>query len=265
MSQPDYSCDFPGIVQSDENCYRFTDKSIQASERVLFSNWWREQINLYGVQVNYFVNTYNTLSADNFYGEETTKIFANPKSIILAVTLNENALTLSQFGFESDDSITAFIHISSFSDTFSDISSAFQYDVIEPKAGDVFQLTEYGNDRPNNRQGKYFEITEKLDQDISQINQLGGHYVFLLKAKRLDYSFEPNIPFNDQTALTRVEGISGNYQVFEDSFSGRLPGGENPVSQDKKDEYDEYIVDNISKNDIFDMSNNNTDVYGDYY
>ena len=48
MSQPDYSCDFPGIVQSDENCYRFTDKSIQSNERVVFSNWWREQINLVG-------------------------------------------------------------------------------------------------------------------------------------------------------------------------------------------------------------------------
>ena len=114
MSQPDYSCDYPGLVQTDETCYRFTDKSIQASERVLFSNWWREQLNQFGVKVNYFVNTYNVLSADNFYGEEPTKTFADPRQIILAVTLNENAITLSQFGFESDDEITAYIHIDSF-------------------------------------------------------------------------------------------------------------------------------------------------------
>lgn len=267
MSQPDYSCEYPGLVQTDETCFRFSDKSIQENERTLFSNWWREQINLYGTKVDYFVNTYNVLSADNFYGEEPTKVFAEPRKLILAATLNENAITLSKFGFESDDDITAYIHISTFNDVFYSLSGVYdtQYNVVEPKAGDVFQLSEYGNDRPSSRQGKYFEITEKLDQDIAQMNQLGGHYVFLLKAKRLDYSFEPNIPFNDSDAATRFEGISGNYQVFEDSFSGRLSGGENTESQGKKAEYDEYDIDNISREDVFDMSVNDTDVYGDYY
>ena len=65
MSQPNYNNEYPGLVQTDETCYRFTDKAIQASERVLFSNWWREQLNQFGVKVNYFVNTYNVLSADN--------------------------------------------------------------------------------------------------------------------------------------------------------------------------------------------------------
>ena len=262
MSQINYNCDFPGIVQTDETCFRFTDKSIQSNERTLFSNYWREQINLYGTKVNYFVNTYNLLSADNFYGEETTKIFAQPREIILAVTLNENAIQLSKFGFESDDEVTAYIHISSFYDNFFTLSSVYekQFNVIEPKAGDVFQLSEYGDDRPSDRQPKYFEITEKLDQDISQINPLQGHYVFLIKAKRLDYSFEPNIPFNNLTS-----GISGNSQIYEESFAGRLSGGANEESQRKKDNYDQYDVDDISKKDVFDMSVNDTDVYGDYY
>ena len=173
---------------------------------------------------------------------------------------------MTRFGFDSEDEITAYIHISSFYDTFYTLSalSANQYNVIEPKAGDVFQLTEYGNDRPNERQGKYFEVTEKLDQDISQMNQLAGHYVFLLKAKRLDYSFEPNIPFNNIDATTRAEGVSGNDQVFESAFEGRLSGGDNTQSQNKKDGYDEYDINNISKDDVFDMSRNDTDVYGDY-
>ena len=293
MSQPDYSCDYPGLVQTDETCYRFTDKSIQASERVLFSNWWREQLNQFGVKVNYFVNTYNVLSADNFYGEEPTKTFADPRQIILAVTLNENAITLSQFGFESDDEITAYIHIDSFYNDFYTLSSVYntQYNVVEPKAGDVFELTEYGDDRPNNRQSKYFEITQKLDQDISQINTLQGHYVFLIKAKRLDYSFEPNLPVEssiDSSNILSTESliglereinfnctdetiglediiVSGNYQVYEDSFAGRLSGGENGQSQTKKDGYDEYNIDDVSKTDVFDMSRNDTDVYGDYY
>ena len=266
MSQPNYNNEYPGLVQTNETCYRFTDKAIQSSERVLFSNWWREQINQFGVKVNYFVNTYNVLSADNFYGEQTTKTFAAPRQIVLAVTLNEDAVTLSRFGFESDDEITGYIHISSFYDDFYTLSTyETQYNVVEPKAGDVFELTEYGNDRPNNRQSKYFEITQKLDQDVSQINNLQGHYVFLIKAKRLDYTFQPNIPFNNISAETRNEGVSGNYQVFEDSFAGRLPGGENEQSQLKKDDYDQYNIDNVSKTDVFDMSKNDTDVYGDYY
>ena len=209
----DNNC-FPGIVTSDETCFRFTDKSNAKSpnERLLFSNWWREQINQFGTQVSYFVNTFNTLSADNIYGEQPTKTFADPRNIVIAATLNDNAITLSQFGFQSDDDVTAYIHISSFETAFSDLTSVWstQHDIIEPKAGDVFQLSEFGNDRPNNRQAKYFEITQKLDQDIASMNQLGGHYVFLIKAKRLDYSFEPNVPF----PLSE-----GNHQIFESGSS----------------------------------------------
>lgn len=277
MSEIDYSCEFPGLVQTDETCYRFSNKSIQQNERILFSNWWREQINQYGTKVKYFVNSYNVLSADNFYGEQPTKTFAQPRDLVLAVSLNENAITLTQFGFDSEDEITAYIHISTFYDTFFTLSSVYedQYDIIEPKAGDIFQLSEYGNDRPSNRQPKYFEITEKLDQDIAQMNQLGGHYVFLLKAKRLDYSFEPNIVFNNETGIGFDQvnefqvginnAVSGNSQVFESAFAGRLSGGANPGSQNKKENYDEYDINQVSKDDVFDMSQNETDVYGDYY
>ena len=253
----DNNC-FPGIVTSDETCFRFTDKGNVNSpnERLLFSNWWREQINQFGTQVSYFVNTFDTLSADNIYGEQPTKAFADPRNIVIAATLNDNAITLSQFGFQSDDDVTAYIHISSFETTFSDLTGVWstQHDIIEPKAGDVFQLSEFGNDRPNDRQAKYFEITQKLDQDIASMNQLGGHYVFLIKAKRLDYSFEPNIPFP-------LSG--GNAQVYEGNFAGRQAGGTNTATESKKDNYDAYDIDQSSK-DVFDMSSND-DVYGDYY
>jgi hypothetical protein len=135
-----------------------------------------------------------------------------------------------------------------------------QYSIVEPKAGDIFQLSEFGDDRPADRQPKYFEVTEKLDEDISQINNLAGHYVFLIKAKRYDYSFEPGIPFN-----TLGENISGNQQIYEDSFAGRLSGGANIETEPKKDDYDEYSADQTSIDEVFDMRVNDTDVYGDYY
>lgn len=259
----DYENCFPGIKQSDETCFRFTDKSNVNSEneRLLFSNYWREQINQFGTKVKYFVNAYNVLSADNIYGEDPNKVFADPREIVIAATLNDNAIQLSQFGFQSDDEITGYIHISSFETSFKNLSalSATQYNVIEPKAGDIFQLSEFGSDRPNNRQAKYFEVTQKVDESISEMNQLGGHYVFQIKAKRLDYSFEPNIPFNNKTS-----SISGNSQVYESSFAGRLSGGVNEESQSKKDNYDEYDINTISKTTVFNMSAND-DVYGDYY
>ena len=115
--------------------------------------------------------------------------------------------------------------------------------------------------------------------------------MFLVKAKRYDYSFEPGIPFtsigpeflvsqegdalvgeggpvfvgshpNDNTLSV---GFSGNDQVYEDTFAGRLSGGENPESLPKQDNYDEYNADSFSKEEVFDMSANDTDVYGEYY
>ena len=279
----DNNC-YPGLVQNDETCWRFTDKSNQYSERLLFNNWWREILNQYGIKTQYFVNTFNVLSADNLYGEQPTKTFAKPIEFVMGVNLNDNAITLSQYGFMSDDEITAFIHIesfeASFKETLSDVWST-QYDVIEPKAGDIFQLSEFGDDRPSNRQPKYFEVTEKIDEDIAQINPLAGHYVFLVKAKRYDYSFEPGIPFSQtnetegigeatigNTFTIGVSGatvIDGNDQIYEDSFAGRLSGGDTPATQDKKDGYDQYNIDRVSKEEVLDMTVNDTDVYGDYY
>ena len=285
---------FPGLARDDETCWRFTDKSNQDCERILFDNWWREIINQFGVKTSYYVNTFNTLSADNLYGEQPTKRFAPPIEFVMGINLNDNAITLSQFGFLSDDEVTGYIHIDSFISSFSALTAeglwGTQNDIIEPKAGDIFQLSEFGNDRPSSRQPKYFEITERLDEDISQINPLAGHYVFLIKAKRFDYSFEPGIAFTsigpeylitqdnevidsdgdiifvgDVDDDTLSVGFSGNDQVYEDSFAGRLSGGENPESLPKQDNYDEYDVDSFSKEEVFDMSQNDTDVYGEYY
>jgi hypothetical protein len=286
---------FPGLVQDDQTCWRFTDKSNQDSERLLFDNWWRELINQFGVKTTYYVNTFNTLSADNLYGEQPTKKFAPPVEFVMGINLNDNAITLSQFGFLSDDEVTGFIHIQAFESAFSSLTAEglweTQNNIIEPKAGDIFQLSEFGSDRPSNRQPKYFEITEKLDEDIAQINPLAGHYVFLVKAKRYDYSFEPGITFTSigpeyltthggagllagddplfvgdhPDDATLSVGISGNDQIYEDSFAGRLSGGANPESLPKQENYDEYDADSFSKNEVFDMSENDTDVYGEYY
>lgn len=221
----------------DNPCFRYTSKANNNCERNTYSNYWREQINLYGQQVGYIVNNTTTLSADMLYGEQPTQAYSPPQTIIMAINLNENALMLSKFGLVSDDEVTAFIHISAFYDTFG-LGA-------EPKSGDLFQLTEYGSDRPGGRSGNIYEITQRLDQDIAQINPLMGHYVWLIKAKRFEYSFEPGVVPEAQNA-----------QVFEDKKNNTVDGAVKP--------YD-YSAENESKK-VFDYSKTDySDVYGGYY
>jgi hypothetical protein len=62
------------------------------------------------------------------------------------------------------------------------------------------------------------------------MNPLGGHYLWRIKAKRLEYSFQPGIT-----------GERGNDQVYDDTFAGVL------TSNYSDDIYD-YIptgIDNI--------------------
>ena len=108
----------------------------------------------------------------------------------------------------------------------------------------LLQLTEYGNDRPGGRNGNIYEITQRLDQDIAQINPLAGHYLWLIKAKRFEYSFEPGVTPEAQ-----------NQQVFEDTTSPTASGAQKPYNYDV----------NIASKNIFDYSQTNYgDVYGGY-
>jgi hypothetical protein len=224
------------ITQPVNQCFSFTDKSQNGCERLLYSNYWQEQINLYGQNVLYFVNSFNLSSSDNLYGEEPTQKFQEPKFIKIAINLNENALMLSKYGLMSEDEVTAYVHISGY-------YSVFGYGA-EPKSGDIFQLYDYGLDRPGGRNGRFYEITERLDQDIAQINPLAGHYVWLLKAKRFEYSFEPGLSGGTDTV---------NDQIFDDAKNPSVSGANKPYS---------YSAD---AQNIFDYSiNNNDSVYGGY-
>lgn len=224
--------------------FRFTDKENNEGERLAYSNYWREQIDMYGQKVLYYRNLYNVLSANNIYGEDPLRSFDEPKAFIMAVQLSENALTLSKFGYQSDDAITAYVHISSFYSVYPP--------EFEPKAGDVFKLVEYGSDRPGERDGKMFEVTERVDEDNSKINPLMGHYVWLLKAKRFDYSWEPG--------LTPEKG---SQQVHDDTSYGTLTGNERPPLE--RSENYPGDADTVSKEKVLNMNVNDTLTYGGYY
>lgn len=226
------------------NDLRYLHKDRNNNERQLFSEWYREQLYQYGIEVNYYINNFSLSGHDPVYGEEPLQRYGEPVKVVLATTLNEASLSLQQFGIMSEDEVGAFIHIDSFYQKFGEGQ--------EPKAGDVFELEEYArHDRVGGRTGKIFEITQRMDQDINEINPIMGHYIWSIKAKRFDNSFEPTIP---------LEGKID--QVQDDIFSGRL-GDLDTKSPDKI--YDSEIDKESEK--IFDYRvyiESDDNIYGDY-
>jgi hypothetical protein len=226
---------------------RFTDKNNNECERDVVGNYWREQIDLFGQKMSYWQNPYSTLSADNIYGEDPVSHWPAPKDIIMAITLDEDNLTLSKFGFDAQDYLTAVVHISSF---YTAIGAG-----EEPRSGDVVKLVEYGNDRPGDRDGKLFEITQRLDSDNSKINALAGHYVWILKMKRFDYSEEINLP--NEAGNLQVMDNTG-YGTLSATLSGDVPSNPRPATLANS-------AQQVTKRFVFDYNGTTNDnVYGTY-
>lgn len=221
------------------NGLRFLDKEVNCNERDNYKGWWLEQIYQYGTVVDYYVNGTTLDTMDPLYGEQPNQKFLDPQKLIFALTLNENSVVLQKFGLIADDELTGFIPIESYVKALSSENDPYP----EPKSGDVLELSEFGNTRPGGRNGKKFEITDRLDQDVQQLNPLLGHYVWLIKGKRFDYSYEQGIDKEGAMELptddTYHGGLSGDEQLEDDTL---------------------YFndVDRESRN-IFDYS-----VYGDY-
>lgn len=236
-------------------CGGFADPSRFQAERAVFGSSFIELINNYGVDVNYYVNGFNLSAMNILYGEQPTQEYVGPVVIKSYIELQES-VSLSQFGMNSDDELTAYIAIKDFTNTFSPSSYIFTNNGqrIEPKSDDLMEITALGCDRPGNRGAKIFKITEVLDQDVSQgLNPLMGHYIWRLKAKRYETSNETNAP----------EEL-GNDQVYDNTFSGKLSSILFPsLSTDQK--VYPFDIDTISKNDVYDMDNTDNTVYGEYY
>jgi hypothetical protein len=186
---------------------RYLDTNHTKQERELYANYFIEQTNQKGIEVDYIVNNYELSSHDPMYGEHTTKDFADPEKLIMFIIMNDDSIILNQFGIESQGDITAFIPISSYEAVFGAGS--------EPKSGDLIKLSEYGStNRPNGRGAPIFEITHRDDENLQLINPLMGHYAWMIWGKRYDYSYENNVDpekvinqINDD--VTQSDGLSG--------------------------------------------------------
>lgn len=224
------------------NTVRYLNKNNNANERENYAKWWREQIEHYGTSVTYFTHGYSLTSHNFLYGEDPTSKYQKHEDLIMLTDITNDSLMLSKFGIMADCDMTAVVHISSFYDK---IGCGY-----EPKAGDLIQLTEYGADRPGGRSAPIYEITERDDEYLPMTNPLIGHYVWYIKCKRFEYSYEPGL----------VEQPN-NRQISDGGDYGRLAGGENPqelfqpypdsVQNSAKCIYDYYSEDGLDTENPF--------------
>lgn len=234
--------------------FNYLDVDSNTTEIENFNRWWKEQINLYGMKVNYYINKYSLSAHDYFYGEQPLAGFTPPVSMRFAVTLSNDSVILSKFGLQGTADLTALISIDTFSEnltssTLSGIANIYDY---EPKSGDLIELSDYGKTRPNGRSGQIYEITERVDQKGGANNQLLGHYVWMIQAKRYDYSFET-------ASAPREAKMDQVYDNKSDGFLNNLP----KILETK--EYTQFVDKDSQR--VFDYAQHpqsNTGVYGDY-
>ena len=186
------------------NKVRYLNKIVNVNERENYSRWWREQIEHYGTLVTYFTNKTTIDNSSVVYSESPTAGYQNSGQLIIQSSITNDSIILSKFGVQADCDMTAVIHISSYSDIFGPGS--------EPKSGDLIEMTEYGGfgDRPNHRGAPIYEITERDDEYLQMTNPLAGHYVWYIKCRRFEFSYETGVnaePENNQISDNLEYGI----------------------------------------------------------
>lgn len=234
-------------------CGGFMKGSNMGASQLVFDMAYQDLINNFGVEINYYVKPFDLTKANLLYGEHPTAVYSAASGMQMYVELSEEALALSQFGFDPGDEFTGFVHIDTFQRQMSSNEAYATLNDVEPKSGDLIEIVALGCDRPGGRCANIYEITERREQDISSINPMLGHYVYRVRAKRYENSFEPNAP--EECA---------NDQVYEDAQFGTLSTALTADRVADAKSYD-WNVDQYSQDEVYDQDVNNNDIYGDYY
>jgi len=245
---------FAGVYQP--NCGGFADPSNFKAETVIFDSGFNELIHNFGVEIGYQVNNFDMEEMNSIYGENSLMYWSEPVMIKSYLDLQEESPMYALAGFDSGDTITAFIHIKTFTSLLSGLSAFSALDMpIEPKAQDKMTIYPLGCDRTSGRGAKVFEVTEVLDQDVSELNPVMGHYIWRIKGVRSEHNANTNNP---------RENV--NEQIADNSYFGKLSSALFPslTGEDKKytDNSDDYV-----KEQVFPPSTSGNDGsnYGNYY
>ena len=98
-----------------EDTTRFNYKLNSTNERAqTYKRWWKEQVRLYGTQVNYYARKFDIDKTDKVYGENPYQGFHPKATMVMLIDLTDGSQTYSQYGLVSDDELTAIIDIETF-------------------------------------------------------------------------------------------------------------------------------------------------------
>ena len=96
-----------------------------------------------------------------------------------------------------------------------------------------------------------FEITERVDEMGGENNQLLGHYVWMIKAKRFDFNYELQAP---------------RERLMDQVYDNKADGEQNNLPKIIETKVYNQFVDKDSDNvfNYVEHPDSNTNVYGDY-
>jgi hypothetical protein len=244
---------FAGIYNP--HCGGFADPSNFKAERVIFNSGFHELINNYGVEIGYQVNTFNMGEMNSAYGEHTTMYWIDPVVIKSYIELQEPSPVYSLAGFDSSDTLTAYIHIQTFTSTFSSLSVFQALDMpVEPKSQDKIIVYPLGCDRVSGRGAKIFEVTEVTDQDVEGINPIMGHYIWRIKGVRSEHNSATNEPIENE-----------NRQMSDSSFFGKLSSSMFPSLTGEDNRYLQNADETVQTKIFPPSTNGNGSIYGNYF
>jgi len=269
---------FAGVYNP--NCAGFGNPANFRAEQAIFNSGFEQLIHNFGVSVGYMVNTFSMDSMNSIYGEHTTMYWLDPIPVKAYIEVSMQSPIYAIAGFDSSDTLTAFIHINTFTSTFSSLSVFGEYLVtennlqiltedgqpiyiggvdrpyaVEPKAQDKIIIYPLGCNRPNDRGAKIFEVTEVLDEDTAQLNPIMGHYVWRIKAVRSEFN-----------SITNEPRESENNQISDSSFFGKLSSSMFPENIGEPKNYTQNSDEEVQQK-IFPPSTSGNDgsIYGKYY
>jgi len=284
------ACKTPPAQNFNNN--RYLNKSNNDNERTLMASYWSELINRWGTNIEYYSYNYDLTGQDYLYGEQPVASFEPPINIVMFADIASEAIMLSKFGIQTDADITLLVTMEDYARVFGRDAEPKSGDVIrltelgwhkddvrgygtEVRAlsDNIFEdiCRFHGQDQgtivwpPSADEGdssgrwvrcsQLFELTDRAHQDmVLKTNVLLGHYVWVLKGKRFDYSYQPGID---------PECHMGD--VGEETHTGLLSGYTQDPSGPKG--YPGNVQDDSNEN-IFDYDNPDTSrndkIYGDY-
>ena len=242
---------FAGVYNA--NCGGFGDPSAFKAERAVYNSGFGELINNFGVNIDYYVNGFNLSAMNSIYGEDTTNEYYGPVTIKSYIQMETPSPVYSLAGFDSGDTLTAYIQMDSFYTIFNGLSVyTVNGQSVEPKSGDKITVTALGCDRRNGRGPKIFEVTEVLDEDISELNPFMGHYIWRIKAVRSNYNGETNEP-REQV----------NNQILDNTEYGKLSSSIFPTLTGSDKKYTQNADDIVQE--LYGDIPNQSSIYGNYF